>query len=96
MTVGESSLGPDVAEMVVTIKRYLKKHPQAADTLEGIVNWWLLRQRYEIAVEVVNKALEVLVEQGTLAKTSPRGSKPIYRLKEVQNGTDGKDRTTDL
>lgn len=86
MTVDESSFGPDVAEMVDAIKRYLKKHPQAADTLEGIVNWWLLRQRYEIAEEVVNKALEVLVEQGTVAKMNPKGSKPIYRLKEEQNG----------
>lgn len=87
MTVDESSLGPDVAEMVGAIERYLKEHPQAADTLEGIVNWWLLRQRYEIAMEVVNKALDVLVEQGTVAKLNPGGSTTIYRLEEGPNGT---------
>jgi hypothetical protein len=26
---------------------YLSRHPNAADTLEGIMNWWLPRQRYE-------------------------------------------------
>jgi len=27
------------------ILEYLRKHPEASDTLEGIAEWWLLNQR---------------------------------------------------
>lgn len=81
MTLRPSIQDPDVVRIVETIKQYLSDHPLAADTLEGVVNWWLLRQRYEIAMDLVSQALEVLVQQGVVSKIKPRGSKTIYKLK---------------
>ena len=38
---------------------YLKKHPEAGDTLEGIVSWWLEQERID---RVVDDVAEVLTE----------------------------------
>jgi hypothetical protein len=61
------------------IDRYLEKHPNAADSLNGVVRWWLARQRYEDAVEDVQAALEYLETQQAIVKqTNPDGT-VIYR-----------------
>ncbi|MGD9006406.1 MAG: hypothetical protein PVG41_00730 [Desulfobacteraceae bacterium] len=72
----------DVHRLANTIRQYLSAHPDAADTLEGVVNWWLLRQRYERAVAMVSEALELLVQQGDLTKIKHQGSPTIYKLSE--------------
>ena len=55
---------PDLTSPSAEILRYLRAHPQAADTVDGIVMWWLPRQRYEEAVDRVQHALDDLVAQG--------------------------------
>ena len=56
----EPGLTPPSAEIL----RYLRTHPQAADTVDGIVMWWLPRQRYEEAVDRVQHAVDDLVARG--------------------------------
>jgi hypothetical protein len=72
----------DVRQSADTIRQYLSEHPDAADTLEGVVNWWLLRQRYEKTVAMASQALELLVQQGDLIKINHRGGPTIYKLRE--------------
>lgn len=48
------------AEMITN---YLKAHPNAADTIDGIVSWWLTRQQYAESRDIVEKALELLVQR---------------------------------
>lgn len=43
---------------------YLRSHPEAADTLEGIVEWWLMRTRYMRGLERVEEALALLISEG--------------------------------
>jgi hypothetical protein len=81
MTSTASNPDPDVTRMAEAIKQYLNKHPRAADTLEGIIYWWLLRHRYEKAAALVNEALELLVRQDVLIKITPQGGQTIYTLK---------------
>lgn len=50
------------------ILSYLRNHPDAADTLDGILNWWLPRQRYETERERIEQSLEELVAQGLVSK----------------------------
>jgi hypothetical protein len=57
--------GVEVTEEVLS---YLDRHPGAADSLEGIVQWWLPQQRYETERERIGAALEVLVQKGLLVK----------------------------
>lgn len=60
------------------IARYLEEHPNAADTLEGVVHWWLARQRYEDSVQTVEVALAWLVEQGLVTKQIAPGGQNVY------------------
>ena len=60
------------------INRYLEQHPQASDTMEGIVQWWLTHQRFEQAWDTVHKALEHLVAKGSVAKHVTIEGKTMY------------------
>lgn len=53
----------EVASAVLT---YLQRHPNAADTLDGIVSWWLPQQRYEIERQHIKRTLGEMVERGQL------------------------------
>lgn len=64
------------------ILSYLGKHPQASDTLEGIVEWWLLQQTIDCQTKVVREALAELVERGFLVKEVTKDSRVHYRRTE--------------
>lgn len=68
------------------ILRYLAARPHAADTVEGVVNWWLPLQRYQDTYETIEKILEGLAAEGLLAKTSLPDDKVIYACPKKQNG----------
>jgi predicted transcriptional regulator len=46
------------------ILAYLFAHPDAKDTLEGVMEWWLLEQKIKDGITLVKEALEELVEKG--------------------------------
>lgn len=50
------------------ILSYLRAHPQAADTVDGIIQWWLPRQRQEEAGIRVQYTLDALVVRGLVKK----------------------------
>jgi hypothetical protein len=56
------------------------RNPQAADTLEGVARWRLLRDRVHRGVEETAEALEWLVAEGFLNETPTTYSKPVYSL----------------
>lgn len=53
-----------VNEIAGEILRYLERHPGAKDTVEGVLRWWLVEYRYEVALRKTRQALERLVEEG--------------------------------
>lgn len=59
---------PGLARLSDDILRYLRTHPQAADTVDVIVQWWLPRQRYDDAVSRVQHALDELAVRGLVDK----------------------------
>lgn len=59
------------------IASYLGRHADAADTLEGITQWWLLRQRIEYSSLQVQEALEYLHDQGAIFSVKA-GGQTIY------------------
>lgn len=59
---------------------YLRGHPQAADTLDGIVEWWLPLQRYETARQRVERSLDKLVANGTLRRDRMHDGATLYAL----------------
>ena len=58
----------DIQLVAKEIENYLVSHPDAADSIEGIVKWWLPQQRYVDAHDKIVKALEYLIESGVVKK----------------------------
>jgi hypothetical protein len=74
---GDSGGGREIEEAVVG---YLRHHPEAADTLDGIVAWWLPLQRYEIGKTRIETALTHLVDAGILRGDALPGGATLYSL----------------
>lgn len=68
---------PDPRKEII---EYLRAHPSAADTIDGIVQWWLPLQRYETAREAIQKALDDLVAQGLIDCIDTGNDKKLFLL----------------
>jgi hypothetical protein len=56
------------------LRGYLGAHPKAADTLEGITEWWLSEEGVNRDPKIVQQALDQLVsEQAVIRTESPDG-----------------------
>ena len=62
------------------VLQYLRSHPDAMDTLDGIAEWWLMRQRIHASVTSVARVLRLLVENGLVEELGPV-ERPRYRLR---------------
>ena len=69
---------PDVRALSHELTRYLETHPNAADSLEGVVEWWLSTSRYRFARDKVEAALNVLESEGFLSKRVLAGGNIVY------------------
>jgi hypothetical protein len=71
------------------ILTYLVEHPEAQDTLEGIVEWWLLETAIKYQAVRVKEALSELVAKGFILEHKGLDSQTHYRInhakyKEIQ------------
>jgi hypothetical protein len=70
---------PD-ADFERSILDYLVRHPDAKDTREGVLNWWIAQARSdECDEQKVVKALEALVARGWVVKRDT-STQSIYSL----------------
>jgi hypothetical protein len=65
---------------VYRILRYLIENPNAQDTLEGVVEWWLLDKYTEGNVVRVKEALEDLVSADLILQRRGKGSRNYYKI----------------
>jgi hypothetical protein len=56
----------DSAQTAQQILTYLVNHEGAQDTLEGIVEWWLLEQKIRTRMAEVETALDYLISEGLI------------------------------
>lgn len=61
------------------ILRYLQRRPEATDTMDGIVQWWLPRIRLEEAAETVQHALDLLEHRGLVERVRMTPQLTLYR-----------------
>ena len=59
---------------------YLADNPDAQDTLEGVVYWWLLEERIKDRTAKVQEALDELVSEGLVVKREGRDARAHYRI----------------
>jgi len=67
-------------EVSLKILRYLEKNPNAADTVDGILEWWLPKQSMMEQEEVVQHALDLLVQRKLLLTKQLSDARKHYRL----------------
>jgi len=71
------------------ILAYLMDNPDAGDTFEGIVEWWLLHQRIKFETETVSEAVAKLVAEGMIIEEKGSDSRLVYRVpREAHNVQD--------
>ena len=62
------------------ILAYLSEHPRAQDTLEGIVEWWLLNQEVQQWTTRVEAVLSELVTKGLVLERKDQDQRSHYRV----------------
>lgn len=68
------------SDLAAVILRYISTRPDAGDTLEGVRDWWLARQRYEDSYSDVAAALRLLIERGQAEAVPSADGHVIYRV----------------
>ena len=61
------------------ILAYLARNPEAADTVDGIAEWWLWKQRIVDVKSDVQKVLDKLAREGLLLARRAGDGKVHYR-----------------
>ncbi len=71
------------------ILAYLADNPEAGDTFEGIVEWWLLHQRIKYETRTVSDAVNKLIDEGLIQEEKGSDARVVYRVhrgaRHVQN-----------
>lgn len=66
------------------ILRYLREHPEAQDTVDGIMVWWVSERAIKNWLPQVQKSLAALVNRGYLEKHAAADGRTFYRLNQSQ------------
>lgn len=87
--MGSKIINPTTKLIEHDLLSYLLEHPRANDTVEGIVEWWLLKQEVQRRTAMVKEVLRDLVQKGFVIETPKKDGRLHYRLnpskrKEVQ------------
>lgn len=66
--------------IVEAVRHYLARHPDAADSPEGILRWWLPKELQQVPIDLLRQALETLVASGEVqSRTLPDGTRLYTR-----------------
>ncbi|MCK9623090.1 MAG: hypothetical protein M0R47_21455 [Methylobacter sp.] len=68
----------DVQKIADQIESYLKDHPNAADTIEGITKWWLTGQKIEVSNLIVQQALIYLASKSVVKCNADLSGYKVY------------------
>ena len=63
---------------------YLQEHPDAKDTLEGIAQWWLLRECTERKLAEVKRGISILLAKDLVFESRREGLTPYYSLNKAK------------
>ncbi len=70
-----------IQEAAESILRFIDSQPNAAETAQGVLRWWMLRQRVDEGLELIQSALDYLVNKGALIKRNV-GGQDLYMKAE--------------
>lgn len=75
----------DKSKISRDVLAYLVDHQDAQDTLEGIVEWWLVEQKIKQQTATVREALRELVKKKYLLELRGVGSRTRYRINQLKS-----------
>jgi hypothetical protein len=73
-------LKDETQETANKILAYLMANPDAKDTLEGILDWWLLQQDLKRNIALVRKALDELIDKKFLLERKGNDRQKYYHV----------------
>ena len=76
--------GTNKVQIGYQILAYLAAHPEAQDTLEGIVEWWLLERTIKFETARVKEALAELSSKGLILEEKGTDSRTRYRINQAR------------
>jgi hypothetical protein len=71
---------PEESLIAQDILSYLLTHTAAEDTVEGIVDWWLLEEKIKRRTKEVQRVLDELVVESLIVARESKDSKIHYRI----------------
>lgn len=69
----------EISELILS---YLRKNIDAGDTLEGIINYWVVSEIIDISLSNVTLAVEDLLKKGLIRKQTIAGEN-IFKIKKL-------------
>ncbi len=75
---------PDKSQIAREILTYLGKHPNAQDSLDGILQVWLLDRGNKYNPTMVQEVVKDLVLEGTILESKIPGTQSAYRLNNAK------------
>lgn len=61
---------------------YMKKHPDAKHTAEGIARWWILQQLFEEEIALIENVLDYLTQKGILKEAILKDDQKYYKISD--------------
>lgn len=83
-TNGPDQMNDKKVQLAYEILQYLIDNPNAQDTLEGIVSWWLLERAIKHQTVLVKEALTTLLEGGLVIARQGSDSRTHYKINRRQ------------
>jgi len=74
-------------QLAEEILQYLIDHPNAQDTLKGIVSWWLLERTIKHQIALVKEVLDRLVADGLVIAQQGSDSRTLYKINRRRRKT---------
>jgi hypothetical protein len=71
---------PSEERLAHDILSYLLTHPAAEDTMEGIVEWWLLEEKIKHRTKEVQRIVDELVQESLVEARKSKDSRIHYRI----------------
>lgn len=69
----------DITKVNQEILDYLQENPNAADSLKGVINWWLPQAYKKLDAASIEQVLEQLIGEGLVSKIELTDGTIIYR-----------------
>ena len=60
------------------VSRYLAERPDAVDTAEGILRWWLPQRGVETTPDILRRALDALVDARLIERRELPDGRSVY------------------